>query len=360
MPTTTQPSEHSDPLSPLAEKLAGGADLSAAEAAGAAAALADPAPEPGAKEAFLRALSAKGETPEEVSSFAKVFRDLSLPTGLDDLAPDAIDIVGTGGDRSGTFNFSTATALLLASIGVPVMKHGNRSITSRSGSADLLAALGVRMDHGPALLRESLERFNFCFFFAPAFHPAFKEIMPVRKRLAESGARTIFNLLGPLINPGRPAHQLMGVFGRGWVAPIADALDRLGLRAALVVHSETGPDSGVDELTVAGANRARGAGALRGFDFPADPGSLGLARARLADLLGGGPGENRIILRSLAEGTAGAPMRDTLCLNAGAALFTCGRVESVGAGIETARQAIRDRVFHDWLARFETFNGENS
>ena len=357
---TTHSSEHRDPLSALTEKLVDGANLSSAEAGDAAGALADPAPEPASKEAFLRALAAKGETPGEVSSFAKVFRDLSLPTGLDDLAPEAIDIVGTGGDRSGTFNFSTATALLLASLGVPVMKHGNRSITSRSGSADLLAALGVPMDPGPAFLRESLERFHFCFFFAPAFHPAFKEIMPVRKRLAESGTRTIFNLLGPLINPGRPAHQLMGVFAREWVAPVAEALDRLGPRAALVVHCETGGDSGVDELTVAGENRVCGAGALRDFDFPPDPGSLGLARARLADLLGGDAGENRIILQSLAGGTASEPMRDTLCLNAGAALFTCGRTESVEAGIETARQAIRDRVFHDWLVRFETFNGEHS
>jgi anthranilate phosphoribosyltransferase len=333
-------------------------DPSQAEAA--AEALAAPVASIEEKAGFLGALARKGETPGEVGAFAKAFRGKALDPGLEGIASEAIDVVGTGGDQSGTFNFSTAAGLLLASLGVPVMKHGNRSITSRSGSADLLGNLAVPFETDRRFLRESMERFRFCFFFAPSFHPAFKEIMPARKKLAETGQRTIFNLLGPLINPGRPAHQLMGVFAAAWAEPIAMALDGLGLRAALVVHSATGPSSGVDELTVAGDNVIVGAGRLRSEEYPSAPEAYGLVRGTLADLQGGEAEANAALLRDLADGKGPAPLEDTLCFNAGAALFVTGRVDSVVPGIDLARTALRDGSFREWLGRFETFNRERS
>ena len=161
---------------------------------------------------FLLALAEKGETPAEVAAFAAGISSLAVDPGVSDWADRAIDVCGTGGDGSGTFNISTAVSFIVAAAGVPVFKHGNRSITSKCGSADLLEALGIRLDATAEQVRASLEAVSFCFFFAPAYHPAFKEIMPVRKALATEGKRTIFNLLGPLINPGKPAHQLLGVF----------------------------------------------------------------------------------------------------------------------------------------------------
>ncbi|MBC2600920.1 anthranilate phosphoribosyltransferase [Puniceicoccus vermicola] len=344
----------------LTQKLAAQESLTVSEARTGAAALADPTPSVETKESFLLTLAQKGETPDEVFAFAQEFRERAVDPEMSDIAPDAIDIVGTGGDRSGTFNFSSATGLLLASMGVPVMKHGNRSITSKSGSADLLAALGIPMESKPDHLRKSLEEFNFCFFFAPSFHPSFKEIMPVRKKLAESGQKTIFNLLGPLINPGKPTHQLMGVFSQDWVSPIAGALDSLDLKAALVVHCQVSETLGVDELTVAGPNFIEGAGRLKGETFPSRPSEFGLIGGPITDILGGSAKQNLIILRSLANGVITGPMADTLCLNAGAALYTCGRSKTIKAGIEAAQAALQDKTLEKWLARFEDFNRKDS
>ncbi len=349
-----------DSLSETTLLLQRGESLSEEQAMEAAVALADPSPSVESKEDFLKALSEKGEGPTEVAAFAKAFRARARETGLEEFAEKSIDVVGTGGDKSGTFNFSTATALLLASMGVSVMKHGNRSITSKSGSADLLAALGVPMEADLPHLRESLERFHFCFFFAPAFHPAFKEIMPVRKKLAESGTRTIFNLLGPLINPGRPAHQLMGVFAPQWVEPIASALHGLGLRSALTVHSATGRTSGVDELTVAGDNMIVGSGRLSDADFDSAPEAFGLQRADLADIRGGDAGQNLGILKDLAAGKGTAPMEDTLYFNAGAALKIMDRAGSIAEGIDEARSALKEGSLLSWLASFETFNRKHA
>jgi len=356
-------SSSSDPeltLTELTEKLHQGTSLTVPEARSAAAALASPTPNPQAKENFLIALSGKGETPDEVFAFAEEFRSRSVDPGLGEFSEAAIDVVGTGGDRSGTFNFSTATALLLASMEIPVMKHGNRSITSKSGSADLLAALGVPMENRPDYLRKSLEKFHFCFFFAPSFHPAFKEIMPVRKKLGERGIKTIFNLLGPLINPGRPAQQLLGVFSEDWVAPLATALDRLGLHAALVVHSRINQEQGVDELTTAGVNRLQGAGALKGAAFPSSASEFGLTPSRLEDLRGGEAVENLETLNALAAGRLGGALLDTLCLNAGAALLTCHPSSSIQEGIAKARAAIQEGRFQRWLENFTTFNHSHS
>jgi len=356
----SQPSQSEKHLTALTDKLTEGSSLTVEEAREAASGLASPEPSLESKESFLTALSRKGETPDEVFAFAAEFRERAVDPGLDDFREGAIDIVGTGGDGSGTFNFSTAAALLVASIGLPVMKHGNRSITSKSGSADLLADLGVPMENDPGALRKSLEEFGFCFFFAPAFHPAFKEIMPVRKKLAETGTKTIFNLLGPLINPGRPRQQLMGVFSDLWLDPIAGALDQLDIASGMVVHCRVANGAGVDELTTAGTNLVRGVGSLRGSTFPIQASELDLPDCILADLRGGESADNLQMLRDLAQGNLKGPVLDTLCLNAGAALFLSGRSETIPSGIELARTSISDGQFQDWLNRFEKFNHSQS
>src|SRR5258708_24510059 len=172
---------------------------------------------------MLTALAGKGETAAEVAAFANAFRARALNPGVEAWAPRAIDIVGTGGDHAGGFNISSVVVLVLASAGVTVMKHGNRGVTSKCGSADLLAALGVNLEAPPEKLRRALDELGFVFFFAPGYHPAFKNIGPGRKALAARGQRTIFNILGPLINPGRPAHVLLGVFSAACVDRLAPA-----------------------------------------------------------------------------------------------------------------------------------------
>ena len=204
-------------LALLIARLQARQDLTPAEVAAAATALASPEVAADAKAAFLTALGDKGETTGEVAAFAQAFRGMAVNPGVEAWATRAIDVVGTGGDHAGGFNISSLVVLTLASAGVPVMKHGNRGITSKCGSADLLAGLGVNLQAPPEVLRRALTELGYVFFFAPAYHPAFKHIAPVRKQLAEQGRRSVFNILGPLINPGRPAHALLGAFSPAWV-----------------------------------------------------------------------------------------------------------------------------------------------
>src|SRR6185436_16178050 len=201
-----------------------------------------------------------------VAAFASAFRSRAVNPGVEAWAPRAIDIVGTGGDHAGGFNISSLVVLVLASTGVTVMKHGNRGITSKCGSADLLGELGVKLDAPPEKLRRALDELGFVFFFAPGYHPTFKHIGPVRKALAARGQRTVFNILGPLINPGRPAHVLLGSFSAAWVPKLADALHALGAQAGLAAHGVIAADRGIDEMTTATMNRVRGFGRLRDVD----------------------------------------------------------------------------------------------
>ena len=217
-------------LPALTAALTTGRDLAPGEAAAAASAMADPQVADASKEAFLLALARKGETAAEVTGFAKTYRALARRTDFGDWPAKGIDIVGTGGDRSGSFNISSASALIVAAAGVPVLKHGNRSITSKSGSADFLAGLGVALEATDAQLLRGLTQANFCYLYAPAFHPAFKAILGVRKKIAESGTKTVFNVLGPLINPAQPAHMVVGVYDERWVEPLAATLGELGVK----------------------------------------------------------------------------------------------------------------------------------
>lgn len=333
-----------------------GENLSAEHASQAAIQLADESVVDTLKADFLKALAVKGESATEVAAFASTFRKLAVNPEVEKWAASAIDVCGTGGDSSGTFNISTTVSFVVAAAGVPVFKHGNRSITSKCGSADLLEALGVDLNASLPRLRESLQELNFCFFFAPAFHPAFKAIMPVRQQLAGEGVRTIFNLLGPLINPGQPAHQLLGVFSDHWVPPLADALGALGLRSGLVVNGTPMPGRALDELSCAGTNTVSGFGALSSETGNLSAIDGGLEPCDFSALKGGDVAENIQLLSLLLNGgDVPAGLRDTVLLNAGAALWIAGRASDLKEGVKQARDLIEAGTVQNWLERVRAF-----
>jgi anthranilate phosphoribosyltransferase len=327
-------------LQSLTTSLGAGRDLTDDEARGAAAALASELPSDDVKAGFLSALARKGETSAEIAAFAGAFRELALDAGMGDLSPRAVDIVGTGGDHAGGFNVSSMATLVVASAGVPVMKHGNRGITSKCGSADLFAAMGVRLDATPAKLRGALGALGYAFYFAPSWHPAFKRISPVRKLLAARGERTIFNILGPLLNPGRPAHVLLGAASPALVEKLAAALDALGTRAGLAVHGIIAPGRGIDELTTATVNVVRGAGRLRAIREEWTPESLGLAVSPFSDIAGGDVEANLAIANALAGGGGPRGLADTIALNSAVALWVAGARPDVRGSIGEARDIL--------------------
>jgi anthranilate phosphoribosyltransferase len=322
------------------EQIRAGHPLSELQASAAATALASAEVPAELKGEFLVALAEKGETGAEIAAFARAFREMARDPDLADWSGRAIDVCGTGGDHAGSFNVSTATVFVLAAAGVPVLKHGNRSITSRCGSADLLEALGIRLEADLPTLRRSMEQLGFAFLFAPAFHPAFKEIGPVRRALAAKGQRTIFNILGPLINPARPAHQLLGVFSEALAPVLAEALHGVGVVSGMVVHGRTEQGGGVDELTTATVNRIVGAGRHRGLDEVWTAERFGLAPASLEDLAGGDREENLAIFHRLLDGDVPQGLIETVCLNAGAGLFLAGRAADLKDGIGLARDLL--------------------
>lgn len=327
-------------LEALTARLEARQSLSADEVAEAAEALVSMEVSDGDKGAFLTALAQKGETSEEVAAFALEFRAKAVDPGVGAWAPKAIDIVGTGGDHAGGFNISSLVVLVVACANVPVMKHGNRGITSRCGSADLFAALGVDLEASPERLRAALDELGFVFFFAPSYHPAFRHIGPVRKALAARGQRTIFNILGPLVNPGRPAHILIGVYSQAWVSRLALALDSIGIEAGLAVHGELGPERGIDELTTATVNHVRGIGRLRGIDERWKAEDFRLPLAPFADLRGGDLAGNLALVEAILQGRGPAGLVDTISLNAAVALWICGRFPKVEEGIGFARELL--------------------
>lgn len=327
-------------LPELTQRLRTGQDLTDAQVATAAAALAAEFVGEEVKAGFLAALADKGETPAEVAAFAREFRTRAIDPGLGAWSAEAIDIVGTGGDHAGGFNISSLVVLVLASAGVKVMKHGNRGITSKCGSADLLAALGVQLDAPAATLRAAMEHLGYCFLFAPAYHPAFKHIAPVRKTLAAQGRRTVFNILGPLVNPGRPAHVVLGVFSATWVPRLAAVLDLLGASAGLAVHGTISPDRGIDELTTATPNRVRGFGRLHHVDGTWSPEDFGFETSPFTDIQGGDVTANVAMVERILAGEGPAGLVDTIVFNAATALWVCNRVPSVQAGTVQARELL--------------------
>ncbi|WP_404422837.1 anthranilate phosphoribosyltransferase [Nibricoccus sp. IMCC34717] len=326
-------------LTTLANDLERGVSLPPGAIAEVAAVLAAPGDDE-AKAAFLIALARKGETPEEVAGFARTFREWAVDPGVGRWAPEAIDIVGTGGDHAGGFNISSLVVLTLASAGVKVMKHGNRGVTSKCGSADLISALGFQLDAPPEKLRAALEQLGYVFFFAPAFHPAFKHIAPVRKALGAQGKRSIFNILGPLINPGRPAHILFGVFSETWVETLARALGELGTKSGLAAHGRIAEGRGIDELTTATANRVRGIGALAALDEVWEPGRFGIAPRPFAELQGGDLAENLALTEAILANRGPEGLVDTIVLNSAVALWILGRVKTVEEALPQVRELL--------------------
>lgn len=327
-------------LADLTTKLASRQDLAAADVAAAAAALAAPGESDDAKAIFLTALAAKGETAAELAGFATAFRALAINPGVEAWAPRALDIVGTGGDHAGGFNISSLVVLVLASAGVPVMKHGNRGITSKCGSADLLGGLGVNLAAPPDQLRRGLDELGFAFFFAPNYHPAFKHIAPVRKALAAQGRRTVFNILGPLINPGRPAHILLGVYSLPLMEKMAGALAALGQPAGLVGHGVITSERGIDELTTGTVNHVRGVGRLQSVRAEWRAEDFGLKTAPFSELQGGDLAVNLAIVDAVLAGRGPAGLVDTIVLNAAVCLHITGQVAEIRDGLAPARDLL--------------------
>ena len=324
----------------LTARLKARIDLVPAEIAVATAELSSPQTPDSEKIDFLAALEFKGSTASEIMGFAKEFRVRSIDPGVSQWSSKAIDIVGTGGDHAGGFNISTLVVFTLAAGGVTVMKHGNRGVTSKCGSADLLAAFGVDLEAKPEKVQAALRELGFAFFFAPAYHPAFKYIGPARKALAAIGQRTIFNILGPLINPGRPANILLGVSSEIMVSRLADALHLLGTEAGIAAHGILGVDRGIDELTTTTPNRVRGIGRLRSIDSVWHAREHGLTEGNFDDLKGGDVATNVAITEAVIAGRGPNALVDTIVYNAAVALWICGKTPTVNDGVAQARDLL--------------------
>lgn len=313
----------------LISKAASGATLTADESATAFDHITSGAATPSQMGAFLMALRLRGETVEELAGAAATLRTKMVRV---DAPPDAVDVVGTGGDESGSYNISTCAAFIVAGAGGFVAKHGNRAMSSRSGASDVLTSLGVNIDVGPDVVGRCVAEAGIGFMFAPNHHPALKHVGPTR---VELGTRTIFNLLGPLLNPANVRRHMVGVFARDWLEPLAEVLGRLGSERAFVVH---GCD-GLDEITTAGPTTIAelSQGSVRTFEV--SPEDVGLPRMRPEQLRGGSPDSNAAALRAVLEGADG-PYRDIAIFNAAAALLIAGRAQDLRGGAELAAKSI--------------------
>src|SRR4051794_11307566 len=314
-----------DSFKPYIAKVATGATLSREEARAAFETLLSGEVTPAQAGGFLMALRVRGEVQDEIVGAVEAMRGRMLPIQ----APEgAIDIVGTGGDGSGSYNISTLAAVIVAACGVPVAKHGNRAASSRSGAADVLSSLGVRIGLEPDHLERCLREAGLCFMFAQTHHASMRHVAPVR---VELGTRTLFNLLGPLANPAGVTRQLLGVPSEVWMAPLTEALRDLGSERVWTVHGS----DGLDEITTTGrtAVMALENGTIRRFSVT--PEDVGLPRARPEDLKGGDPDHNAHALRAVLDGEAGA-YRDIAVMNAGAALVVAGATKDFAEGVERA------------------------
>jgi anthranilate phosphoribosyltransferase len=338
-----------NPLPPIS----GNADLTRDEVAAAVTALLDDAIPDNAKADFLTALARKGETAAEIAAFAMELRSRAVDPQIDAARYGGVvlDVVGTGADMAHTFNISSSVIFIAAAAGIAVAKHGNRAVTSKCGSADVLAALGAKIELSPVVARRCLEETGLTFFFAPQFHPAFKKIAPVRKKLAEQKQRTVFNLLGPLLNPARPTHQVVGVFDRTLVRRYADVLQLLGLKHALVVHGD-----GLDEFTTLGPNTiaelwgSRIEESVKTFAFR--PSDIEVSAPTLKSLAGDDPVTNAQIVRNVLAGNDRGPKRDIVLLNAAAALVVAEKATDFATGWTMAAELIDTGAATEKLRQF--------
>lgn len=319
----------SDEMKPILNKVADGTALSADEAEAAFGIIMSGDATPAQIAGFLMALRVRGETVDEITGAVRTMRAkmtrISAPAG-------AMDVVGTGGDSSGTFNISTGAAFVVAGAGVPVAKHGNRALSSKSGAADVLSSLGVNLEAAFPVIEKAMAEAGIGFLMAPRHHSAMRFVGPVR---VEMGVRTIFNILGPMSNPADVKRQFTGVFSKDWVLPMAEALKNLGCEAAWVVHGS----DGLDELTTTGPTHVAALenGAIR--EFEVSPTDVGIAIADPADLKGGDPEANAAAIRTLLAGETGA-YRDIVLLNAGASLVVAGKAADLATGVDMAATSI--------------------
>jgi len=318
-----------DEFKALIGKVATGAALTRDEAASAFDVMMSGEATPSQMGGLLMALRVRGETVDEITGAVTTMRAKMLKV---EAPPDAIDVVGTGGDASGSYNISTCAAFIAAGAGVPVAKHGNRALSSRSGAADVLAALGVRIDLAPDAIARCIKEAGIGFMFAPAHHPAMKHVGPTRVELA---TRTIFNLLGPLSNPASVRRQMVGVFSRQWVEPLAHVLKNLGCERAYIVHGS----DGLDEITTAGATHVAALenGAVKTFDIA--PEDVGIPKAKAETLHGGDAEANAAALLAVLKGGKG-PFRDVALFNAAAALVVAGRAKDLKEGVALGTKSL--------------------
>ena len=299
---------------------------------------------------YLTALRMKGETVAEIAGSAKSMRAHVIPVKVNAGDKMLVDTVGTGGDGKHTFNVSTTAAFVVAGHGVLVAKHGNRAASSRSGSADVLMALGGNLDLTPEQVAECVEEIGFGFLYAIKHHPAMRFAGPPRRDI---GQRTIFNILGPLTNPAGASHQLIGVFDGALTEPLAHVLKTLGSKAAMVIHGH----GGLDELSTEGPNRVSALRDGKVTTFELDPADLGLARGKLEDFIGGTPEENAVITRDVLSGKDQGPRRDLVLLNAAATLSV--ECHDFAAGLEEARQSIDSgqalATLEQWIAKTNSY-----
>jgi anthranilate phosphoribosyltransferase len=340
-------------LGTLTGKLTSRADLSRDEVAEGVRALLDAAVTDDSKAEFLTTLAQKGETAEEIAAFAVELRARGVDPQIDPakFGGVVLDVVGTGADLSNTFNISTCTIFVAAAAGVAVAKHGNRAITSKCGAADVLMALGAKIELPPEAARRCLEMTGATFLFAPFYHPAFKAIAPVRRKLAEQKQRTVFNILGPLVNPARPTHQLIGVFHRELVGRFAEVLRLLGLKHAMVVHGD-----GLDELSTMGVNTMAELWAGRieqtERDFRVPHTSWRGVTVKPEELTGGDPATNAGIVRDVLSGKDRSARRDIVLLNAAAALVVAEKAAEFTSGWNLAAELIDSGAARERLERF--------
>jgi anthranilate phosphoribosyltransferase len=337
-----------DNLRAIIAKVATGASLSREEASAAFDSMMSGEATPSQMGGLLMALRVRGETVDEITGAVEVMRAKMLRVG----APaGAVDVVGTGGDGSGSVNVSTCASFIVAGCGVPVAKHGNRALSSRSGAADVLAALGVRIDLTPDDVSRCLKETGIGFMFAPAHHPAMKNVGPTRVELA---TRTIFNLLGPLSNPAGVTRQMVGVFSRQWVLPLAQVLKNLGSESAWVVHGS----DGLDEITLTGPTfvAALENGNIRSFEI--SPEDAGLSRTGPDSLKGGDAQENAASLQAVLDGKPSA-FRDVALLNAAAALIVAGKVKDVKEGVALGQKSLDSGAALEKLKRLVAVSNAN-
>ncbi len=329
-----------------------GRDLDDTQVAEAAARLLDPGEEDARKAELLEALARKGESPAEIAGFVRVFLKHAVDPGMEGFraAGPLLDVCGTGGDKLDLFNVSTTAMFVAAAAGAVVVKHGNRGITSKSGGADVLEAIGIPLDLPPEGFRRCLEQAGVGFLFAPSYHPAFKAVAPVRKQLAERGVRTLFNLIGPLMNPARPECQLVGVSGPGLGPVFADILARLGRRNAWVVQGLTAEGLPVDEVSLMGPTQVWPAGS-GGEGFEIHPRDFGIGLCEVAALKGGDAAYNARLLEDILGGHERGPKRDMVLLNAAAAITCAGLAGDMAAALDLARRLIDEGAALDRVER---------